>query len=63
MKEKIFDRRQRDWTYHSVYVDDKRIKTKRVMTWHGKNYDVKIDDKRNAYFIDDDKTKWIIKFS
>ena len=59
-KQKIFNRRFKNWVYHTVYTDDTRTKTKRVLDWAGRRYDVKLDSERNAYFIKG-TTKYIIQ--
>lgn len=59
-KTKIFNRKYSNWTYHSVYTDETKTKTKRVIDWKGQRYDVKLDEERNPYF-EKDTTKYIIQ--
>ena len=58
--DKVFDRRKNNWVYHSVYVDATKTKTKRVLDWNGKRYDVLLEN-GNPYFIDEKGQKWVIK--
>lgn len=51
---KQFTRRMKDWVYHSIYTDNTKTTTKRVIDWRGYRYEVNKEDSEHKFpwFID-----------